>query len=975
MQKKVAAVLLVWVCVSVAAPPPVIGIDSLSMNAIKAGMDAQGMRVDELGFFKQWAVDSFFRLKVIDRLLDHPLDVVAYTESTAARTIALESLPAGKMLDEWRVIDCGIKPGDSARLWREVQTAARASAAGTELLPKALGQSINLLLGSYAVGDKYLKQAVAGLSPYELDGLLGEAPDFWKDEDDSVEKSFSGKLHREFGRDYDTSRVFKLETLTVYARKLDRHALAMSGLAVTMAATEARRLLASSPVPSRHENETRTAPGVDGAVYFHTETPWGTVIVGADGDNVYHNDCCIIIDLGGNDRYMNRAGGAVGIGLGDSPHSGTVPGPFSTVIDVAGDDCYFSDRLFSQGAALFGAGVLIDCAGDDVYRGSHYTQGASIFGTGLLWDMAGTDLYEAGFFAQGAADFGVALLADNSGNDSYRCWCYGQGFASTWAAGTLADFAGNDVYTAGGKYLHVPLLPHEYRSFSHGFALGRRPDAGGGVALLCDRSGNDFYDGEVFCEGTSYWYSLGMLWDGTGYDHYTAAQYTQGAGIHLSIGVLIDEEGCDSYMTRLGPAQGQGHDFSVGALVDRKGDDYYCCSGGQGIGLTNSAAFLIDEDGNDCYVTQDSLLGQGSSNWARGFGGMGLFVDLAGTDKYSQRNVATERAFWTKGTYGSGLDYDRPASVENFEPDVDTSTASLDTVITAPVESIFKTASMWRVGNIVKKVERARKQLAKLGPVALRYVAEKKMDTKDGLESEAIEVLVKAWPDSSKPYLFHALRDDRYLARNNAAYFLGKLGRDGFDAVDSILLALKAGRISPRRGVYALGDIGDSLVVPRILYLLKDMKFEPSRIVTSEACGKLKNPVAIPDLIQTLNDPMFTVRSAAEAGLVAIGEPSYEPLLAAMPKLKPVALGHALRAAGALAAKLDTMPAGKDLQARGRTAFLSYIARPDNFVRLQAVAACGTVLDDFLRTTLTTARASEKDWFVLTKYHEVLDVK
>lgn len=965
MNRNSATVLMVLAAVVSAAPPAVIGIDSLSMEAIKAGMAAQGMRVDELGFFKQWAVDSFFRLKVVDRLLDHPLDVVAYTESTAARTVLLESLPAGKVLDQWRVIDAGIKAGDSARLWREVAAAAKVQAAGTEALPKALGQSINLLLGSYTVGNKYLKQAIAKLSPYELDGLLGEAPDFWKDEDDSVEKSFSGKLHREFGREYDTSREFKLETLLVYVRKLDRRALAMSGIAVTMAATEARRLLAQGPIPFPHETEAKTAPGVDGGVMLRLETEHGLVIVGEAGDNVYHDDCAIIIDIGGDDRYMNRAGGAVGV----------LDKPFSTVIDLAGDDCYFSDRLFSQGAALFGAGVLIDCAGNDVYRASHYTQGASIFGTGLLWDMAGDDMYQAGFFAQGASDFGTALLVDNSGNDTYRCWCYGQGFASTWAAGTLADLEGNDVYRAGGKYLHAPLLPHEYRSFSHGFAIGRRPDAGGGVAMLCDRSGNDFYDGEVFCEATSYWYSLGMIWDGAGFDHYTAAQYSQGAGIHLSVGVLVDEGGNDSYMSRLGPAQGQGHDLSVGALVDRKGDDSYFCSGGQGIGLTNSAAFLIDEDGNDLYMTTDSLLGQGSSNFARGFGGMGLFVDLAGTDKYSQRNVATERAFWTKGTYGSGLDYDRPASVENFEPDVDTSSASIDSVITAPVESVFKTASMWRVGNVVKKVERARKELVKLGPTALKYVAEKKMDTKDGLESEAIQVLVKAWPDSAKPYLFRALRDDRYLARQNGAYFLGKLGRNAFDAVDSILAGVNAKRISPRRGAYALGEIGDSLVVPRILYLLKD-KMEVSRIVTSEACGKLKNPVAIPNLIQTLNDPMFTVRSAAEAGLVAIGRPSLEPLLAATAKkLKPVALGHVLRTAGALAAKLDTVPADGDLQAQGRAVFLSYIEHPNNFVRLQAVAACGTVLDDQLRATLESARAQEKDWFVLTKYREVLDTK
>ena len=105
----------------------------------------------------------------------------------------------------------------------------------------------------------------------------------------------------------------------------------------------------------------------------------------------------------------------------------------------------------------------------------------------------------------------------------------------------------------------MPLLPHEYRSFSHGFGMGRRPDAGGGVAFLCDKSGNDFYDGEVFCEGYELLvlagHAVGRL---QAIDHYTAAQYSQGAGIHLSIGVLIDEEGDDSYIVPSGPGAGPG---------------------------------------------------------------------------------------------------------------------------------------------------------------------------------------------------------------------------------------------------------------------------------------------------------------------------------------------------------------------------------------------------------------------------------
>ncbi len=166
--------------------------------------------------------------------------------------------------------------------------------------------------------------------------------------------------------------------------------------------------------------------------------------------------------------------------------------------------------------------------------------------------------------------------------------------------------------------------------------------------------------------------------------------------------------------------------------------------------------------------------------------------------------------------------------------------------------------------------------------------------------------MVKALPDTAKPFLLKGLRDERFLARQNSAYWLGEMGKNALDAVDSIILALKEKRITPRRGVYALGSIGDSTVVPQILYLLKDT-FEVSRIVTAEACGKLKNPVAIGPLIEALGDKFFTVRSAAEAALVALGENSIDPLLGSLARLKPSALGHAIRAVGQIITKLDTL--------------------------------------------------------------------
>ena len=157
----------------------------------------------------------------------------------------------------------------------------------------------------------------------------------------------------------------------------------------------------------------------------------------------------------------------------------------------------------------------------------------------------------------GSGFVGAGLLVDGGGNDLYRLQDYGQGFASVWGYGLLADHAGNDVYYAGGKCIHHPLLPNEYRSFAQGFAIGFRPDCSGGIGFLFDNSGNDFYNAEVFAQATSYWYSLGMIYDGAGNDHYNANQYSQGAGIHLSIGILIDREG-DDQLLAAGADTGRG---------------------------------------------------------------------------------------------------------------------------------------------------------------------------------------------------------------------------------------------------------------------------------------------------------------------------------------------------------------------------------------------------------------------------------
>ncbi len=432
--------IVIVVCLAGCGLLPGAGLDSSATSAVHQGLEILGIEEQELGFFKQWATDSFFRLKAVDRMLDNPLEVAGYVDSSAGLFLENEHNILSLVWLQWLETDVKLNPTDSVRLRKEVLGLTREPVQGTVMLPVNLAKAINTIVAGFEVADRYLEKAVAGLSKKELNVLLGEAPDFWADEDDTLSPTLCGVLHREFGQAYDTAQEVEAETVLVYVRKIERRSLALSGLAVVYAAAEAQRLLTEEPLMFPHEAGTRTVPGIEGGVYFELETEFGLVVVGGDGDNTYNHDCCIIIELGGHDTYRNRAGGAVGV----------LNKPFSVVIDLKGNDLYSSDRLFSQGAALFGAGVLIDLEGNDVYRSSHYSQGGAIFGTGVLADFDGRDMYDAGFYAQGAGHFGIGLLVDSKENDSYRCLCYGQGFASTWGYGLILDGEGNDQYYAGG---------------------------------------------------------------------------------------------------------------------------------------------------------------------------------------------------------------------------------------------------------------------------------------------------------------------------------------------------------------------------------------------------------------------------------------------------------------------------------------------------------------------------------------------
>jgi hypothetical protein len=547
---------------------------------------------------------------------------------------------------------------------------------------------------------------------------------------------------------------------------------------------------------------------------------------------------------------------------------------------------------------------------------------------------------------------------DRGGNDTYRSHNWAQGFGSVWGYGLLADYGGNDIYYAGGRYIHHPLLPHDYRSFAQGFGMGWRPYAGGGIGFLYDEEGNDFYDAEVFAQATSYWYSIGMIVDREGNDRYLAAQYAQASGIHLAVGILVDSDGDDHYVSKYGPGQGEGHDFAVGVLLDKHGEDSYCMSGGQGIGLTNSVGLFIDCEGRDTYATKEKHTGQGSGTWARGFGSAGVFLDLMQNDSYPEMSPGEDDRIWIQGSYGAGLDVDSDSSPPEPEfemqpvPDLENMT----------LEEVFGEASEWEVREAKDRVKAGREELVRRGMDAVAWVLENRMDTRSGLAMRAIRELADSFPDSIAVNLVGMLDDDDYWVRSNAIYLLGELKWE--PAIDHLLERIEKPGIKKRSVISALGRIGEKRVSILIADYLSDTD-EPTRIAAAVALARLKDRRTIPHLTRALDDRMFTVRSAAENGLVGFGEAALKPLIHSLGTGEDVSVPNKIRAIWRVANKCGS--AEKRLGARAIRPFLRH---DDRTFRVFAVDGLSSLGDT---ETLKWMRKRESDELVLSRYRAALD--
>jgi tetratricopeptide (TPR) repeat protein len=438
-------------------------------------------------------------------------------------------------------------------------------------------------------------------------------------------------------------------------------------------------------------------------------TPAGTVEVSGFGNDTHSNDAALLIDLGGDDAYTNNAGGC------------GRKGGVAVCIDHGGDDKYLApDRSYVQGFGFLGVGMLVDLAGDDVYKAKHFSQGAGILGVGVLWDKAGSDTFSANAFCQGAGMFGLGMMLDDSGDDVYDCATMGQGSATTLGLGILSDLEGNDQYRLACDTTLDALggLP----GYGQGGALSFRAYpwekklvAYGGVGMLVDDKGNDTYTSKGWCDqGGSYIMSLGALVDNEGSDHYFCGT-GQGSGIHVTNAILIDKKGDDVYEGGF-RAGGSGGDRSPGFLIDYEGNDIYkSATSSYGTGCKPfSYSLFIDYKGDDQYICDRPKTDVLFNDW-HSFGGVwpesdpnlwpyAISLDLGGNDDYKVRNRANNSE---THSFGHGIHLDMEWKGGDVVGDVDKPAlgcghleSSYRDLTTATLYTLNEENPFWKFGTI-----------------------------------------------------------------------------------------------------------------------------------------------------------------------------------------------------------------------------------------------------------------------------------
>jgi hypothetical protein len=311
---------------------------------------------------------------------------------------------------------------------------------------------------------------------------------------------------------------------------------------------------------------------------------WPVLRLDLDGtSDVVTHDYVLSVDGGGNDLYLNNAGGNL-LDVRRGPAG-------SAAMEKAGArGCVNPSHDLGEGQCLPSASLLLDMAGDDTYGRKEapvadadalctdepavpraLTEGAGFAGVGILLDAAGNDHYVGKEAAQGVGHIGgVGVLRDGSGDDTYTAVRLAKGFGTVQGVGILHELGGNDLYD---YYMPRALNPE---------ARWRTPGSGGAISTtgLCDNQ----------------------------------PRWEEGSGVLGGVGILVEDGGDDTYRPGvplahvLGTTEPPRHTGSLGwgdvggfgLMLERAGHDAYSVIPGRTDGATvgpsaESTGLFVDQ--------------------------------------------------------------------------------------------------------------------------------------------------------------------------------------------------------------------------------------------------------------------------------------------------------------------------------------------------------------------------------------------
>ena len=793
-------------------------IQPQEFDVMEALLEDNDMSLQSLNFLKDWARDTKLKLPIVVDILNNPLHFPKFVDATDELCTRYEPLEIiytyTDVLYQARWIN-SFEPDLFQIFW--------------EANVKKPEDVFDYVEYVWEFTDFFYQKAWEKVNDDEKDILTYFSYSLWMEEQDSLK--YDAFYNERIITEYDSLSIE--DDIIPIIKRID-----FSSLMYASAISQIGFDLLSQRVITL--SFTHRKPLV-------RSTRWGKICIGTQHNDVYKEVYAFILDPAGDDLYLGEI-------------ATNFRNPVYWIIDLEGNDTYRNAEIGGLLHNLAGIGMLCDYEGDDIYRGDDYTI-SSFLGYNLLHDINGNDTYDGGLNSLAAGTFGLSVLIDEKGNDKYSTTELGEGFGGPLGAGLLIDVDGSDLYYAGGKYLHAPLAPFDYRALSQGFGFGVRPYLGGGIGVIYDQAGNDVYQGAVYSQAVAYWYALGIIIDKSGNDFYTAVYYPQGSGIHLAGGFLYDEEGEDHYFSKHGPGQGAAHDYAVGYLIDRQGNDIYSVEGGNGLGLTNSVALFMDVSGNDRYE-RNITSNYGYANSARNTGSIGIFLDTGGTDSYPIYADSTEyheryknNSQWLFGTYGVGKD--TSMVIPEVEPMLEAQekeVAAVDSL--ALIKEIFSIASEWGVGSSAKRVAKAAEILLDRDDEAAEYIFENKMDTKGSLEYRAISHYAKESKVFSD-YLPRVLTDEDSVVVRNAIALIGEI-KDS-TMIDTLLTVLPVERYEVSV-LSALGEIGTN----KSIEILQQYMMSPSekvRVIVARGFLKIDTPESLGLFEEMKDDPSFLIRT------------------------------------------------------------------------------------------------------------------